>query len=73
MDVNIKLEGQSLKLVNDLYMAIHYGDYNITNEELNKMREYEQVLYQHLIKTYGRMKMSRCTRRLTLSYKKLFS
>lgn len=73
IDEIITLEGHTLQNVNDLYMAIHYGDYEITQKELDDIKVYEQELHQYLIRKYGRLKIRRCTRKLTLSYKKLFN
>ena len=73
MDQIISITPHSLKRVNDLYMAIRYGDYTITDEELAIILAYEKEFYEYLKITYGRMKVRRHRWELGITYKKLYN
>ena len=73
MDQSIPIPLYSLKQVNDLYMAIRYGDYTITDEELAMILAYEKAFYEYLKSTYGRMKVKRHQWKLSITYKKLYN
>lgn len=73
LDQSISIPPYSLKEVNDLYMAVRYGDYTITDEELAVILSYEKAFYEYLKKTYGRMKVRRNQWKLSITYKKLYS
>lgn len=73
MDQSIPIPSYSLKKVNDLYMAIRYGDYTITDEELAMILAYEKEFYVYLKNTYGRMKVRRHQWKLNIAYRKLYN
>lgn len=73
MDLSIQVAPYSLKKVNDLYMAIRYGDYTITDEELEMILAYEKEFYEYLKSTYGRMKVRRHQWKLSITNKKLYN
>ena len=73
MDQSIPIPSYSLKKVNDLYMAIRYGDYTITDEELAMILAYEKEFYVYLKDTYGRMKVRRHQWKLNIAYRKLYN
>lgn len=73
IDQSIPIPPYSLKQVNDLYMAIRYGDYIIKDEELAMILAYEKAFYDYLKNTYGRIKVRRNQWRLSITYKKLYS
>ena len=73
MDQSIQVAPYSLKKVNDLYMAIRYGDYTITDGELEMILAYEKEFYEYLKSTYGRMKVRRHQWKLSITYKKLYN
>lgn len=72
IDQNIPISPYSLKMINDLYMAIRYGDYAITDEQLAMILAYEKKFYEYLENTYGKMKVRRHQWELNFMYKKVY-
>lgn len=73
MDQRIPISPHSLRKVNDLYMAIRYGDYAISDEQLAMILAYEKEFYEYLKNTYGKMKVRRHQWELNITYKKVYS
>lgn len=73
MDQCIPISPYSLKKINDLYMSIRYGDYAISDDQLDMILAYDKKFYEYLENTYGKMKVRRNQWELNFTYKKIYN
>jgi hypothetical protein len=73
IDEELQLEGTSLVEVNNLYMKIRYGNYEMTEEELQVMIHYQNIFWNYLVAKYGKIKAKVLELELYYSYKKLYT